>query len=316
MKIINSQNLPEPYVLAAVPYEPTREGRIRVTELSMPPQLRYLSRKHWDEMEEDVIDRVYAINSTSTHQILASVHEELKDRHEVFLAECALKMPVLGWDLTGHLDVYIDGILTDYKDTSIWKVKAIKIKMDEGWEKQQNVYAAMLRETMGIEPLELQVVVNARDWRKGEKLRYGADYPPRISVHPIKMMPHNEIMDWIKERVALHQKGNKGEYKGCTDEERWKREDKYAVMKKGRKTALRVLDSYENAVDWMIEDGVDMEECFEVDVDGKYRQCNKKGKDYLYIALREGEDVRCTGYCNAAPFCDQFKATQRNERPI
>ena len=59
--------------------------------------------------------------------------------------------------------------------------------------------------------------------------------------------------------------------------------DKYAVMRKGRKTALRVLDSQEEAEAYRAEKGGD------------------------YIEERKGEDKKCIDYCLCCRKCDYWK---------
>lgn len=70
----------------------------------------------------------------------------------------------------------------------------------------------------------------------------------------------------------------------CTPEERYRNGDKYAVMKKGRKSALRVLDTEEEAKKWMEENG--------------------KGE---YIEYRPGTDDKCIHYCYAKDFCSYYR---------
>jgi hypothetical protein len=69
----------------------------------------------------------------------------------------------------------------------------------------------------------------------------------------------------------------------CTLEERFNDGDKYAVMKKGRKTALRVLSSREEAEQWMQDNGGDS------------------------IQFRPGEDKKCKDYCSACQFCNYYR---------
>ena len=70
----------------------------------------------------------------------------------------------------------------------------------------------------------------------------------------------------------------------CSDEERWKRGEAWAVKKKGNKRAQRVFDNEASAGEFM------------------------KDKENLEIEHREGEYVRCKGdYCGVANFCSQFK---------
>jgi hypothetical protein len=67
----------------------------------------------------------------------------------------------------------------------------------------------------------------------------------------------------------------------CNDEELWKKGDKYAVMKDGRKTAIKVFDDKSEA------------EAFQMDNSG------------TYIQKRPGLAKRCS-YCTVWKVCDQF----------
>ena len=80
------------------------------------------------------------------------------------------------------------------------------------------------------------------------------------------------------------------DYPLCTMEERWNNGDKYAVMKKGRKKALRVFD---NEKDAMIFQGTT--------------------DDKIYIEQRKGENKRCENYCKCVGWCQQYKA-MKNEQ--
>ena len=71
----------------------------------------------------------------------------------------------------------------------------------------------------------------------------------------------------------------------CSDEETWKRDDAWAVKKKGLKRAMRVFDNEAEAKDFSEAQSVATE-----------------------IEYRAGEPVRCNGnYCGVAEFCSQFK---------
>jgi len=77
----------------------------------------------------------------------------------------------------------------------------------------------------------------------------------------------------------------------CSDAEVWRRKDAYRVMKKGRKSALRVLDTQELADEFL--GGHD-------------------DKKILNIEFLKGECIRCKDYCDVAEFCDQFQR-EKNE---
>jgi hypothetical protein len=94
--------------------------------------------------------------------------------------------------------------------------------------------------------------------------------------------------EFIKQRLDAHQQSKVDRDFGddlqpCTDEDRWMKETTYAVKKEGRKTAVRVFKTMEEAVELA------------------------KEKDH-YVETRPGEPIRCTGnYCGVADYCDQFK---------
>ena len=75
----------------------------------------------------------------------------------------------------------------------------------------------------------------------------------------------------------------------CSEEDRWYTGDKFAVMKNGRKTALRVFDNEEEANTYMAENGGD------------------------YIEQRKGEDRKCKDYCLCCHFCKYWNEHYREE---
>ena len=73
-----------------------------------------------------------------------------------------------------------------------------------------------------------------------------------------------------------------GELPKCTSEERWAKPDTYAVMKKGRKTALRLLPTEEQAKEYI-------------------------GDQDFSVEFRKGVSTRCEGYCEVSQFCNQYR---------
>jgi hypothetical protein len=73
----------------------------------------------------------------------------------------------------------------------------------------------------------------------------------------------------------------------CTDEDRWKKEDSFAVMKTGRKTAMRVLSTLPEAKQWMTQNGG------------------------THVDIRKGEYTRCENYCNVSTFCPLFNGGKK-----
>jgi hypothetical protein len=73
----------------------------------------------------------------------------------------------------------------------------------------------------------------------------------------------------------------------CTAEERWAESDKYAVMKNGRKSAVRVFDTL-----------IDAENC-----------AGALGNSY-YVEHRTAVSRKCGKYCLCKDFCSFYKKEQ------
>jgi hypothetical protein len=126
-------------------------------------------------------------------------------------------------------------------------------------------------------------------------MRSGGDYPPSpISVIQIDMWSDEEQERFVNERVSIHQDAEIGylinnDLPLCTDAERWKRKDTYRVEKKGRKSAVRLLDTQEEADEF---------------VEG-HKDCK-----LLNVVFAKGESIRCKDYCDVAEFCNQYKSEE------
>lgn len=133
---------------------------------------------------------------------------------------------------------------------------------------------------MGYVINALEVVVIMRDWSKS---RVGnGDYPEApimtISV-PIWSEEHCEC--YIDERIRLHQMAEY-ELPECSASERWATPDAWALMKEGRKTAVKIYGSEDEAGIALIAAG-----------------------EKHYIEHRLGRNIRCDGYCCVSRFCEQ-----------
>lgn len=274
MKLTNKYNLPEPYVRAAAPRDPRKDTAIHVTSLTSPPQLQRLMREHWDELEEDVTDRLYMLDGSSRHFVLQHAGGNDGD-----LIEHRLEAEIVGHKITGTIDyMTADGILFDYKNTSVWSVLDMKKTMRPEYAAQLNYYAALLRLNDFVVK-DAYIVASSRDWRKSESRR-SDDYPAKVEVIRVHLWKSEVAMDALIEAVREHVAEISRQ---CTDEERWRKSDKYAVMKHGRKSALRVLDSEQDAVEWKAREGG------------------------THIERRPGGYVRCEEYCPVNKFCKQHQ---------
>ncbi|MEK6280281.1 MAG: hypothetical protein AABN95_07980 [Acidobacteriota bacterium] len=280
MLITNTNNLPAPLVMAVTrhPRENT-PGRISVSELIQPPQIRALSRLHDAELTEDASERIWALLGTLLHGILERNARGLKNT----ISEEALEADFLGWQVVGHYDLsemVLDGeLLTDWKLTSVWSVKdGVKAE----WEQQLNCYAELIRRA-GRAVSQLQIVAIGRDWSKN-KARFDATYPQeQVKVLSVSLWTSEEATEFIEERVRLHQKAESGTWADCTDEERWARPTQWALMKKTQKKAIKLFDKKADAHERLLSM-----------IKGAYE-----------VVERPGESVRCESYCSVASFCPQ-----------
>lgn len=283
MRITNHYSLPDAIVSAMESMEgdySRGSSDITVTQLIDPPQIKQLLDKHGDELSEDCSDRLWALMGTAMHNIL-----ERAER--VALVENRLYMNVNGWKLGGKYDrmCVSGGLLQDYKFSSVWEyIYGLKPERIA----QLNILAELaIRD--GYDITGLEVVMLFRDWRPGDAERK-PDYPQsQIAAINVPLWPQEKRIAYIEERVRLHQKAASGDFIPCTDEERWSEGNKFAVMKKGRKSALKLAESEAAAHQWMMEKGIS-------DADGIH-----------HLEFRPGRYRRCEGYCSVSSVCPQWR---------
>lgn len=288
MIISNRLNLPQALVAACSndPYDPG-DADISVTRLLAPPKQVALMQTHADELTEDVADRIWALRSQGIHAVLeraAGVNE---------ISETRWDTTCLGWKVSGKLDLVslADGVLTDWKDTSVWAIKDALDPTTKGkveWEQQTNLLAYLGR-PHGYDIKAVQVVAFGRDWRKNEKLRFGDDYPDaEVSVIPLPLWDEKQARTFLERRVMMHQAaqvdvGIPKVLPDCTPEERWEQPTVYAVHKQGNKSAVRLYQDPVLAAKHAEQPG-------------------------LEVRIRPGKSPRCQQYCSALPFCQQGQA--------
>lgn len=282
MRITNKYNLPQTIVNAIErPTYTKGSASLSVTELIGPPQLVALKHKHADELESDAADMVWSLFGSAVHSIL---EQGADDDH---VLEERLYASVGDWTISGAVDVQRhrdSGVdVLDYKVVKAYSVMNEKIE----WEQQLNCYAWLIRQNKKLPIHSLAIVAIVRDWSAREAQR-SADYPQApVVVLPIRRWSPVEQDEYIASRVALHQEAYvavelDGEVRPCTPAEMWEKPTSWALMKEGRKTAVKVA--------W---DGPP------VVPDNKH-----------YIEVREGERTRCKSYCPVSNFCTQWRQHQ------
>ena len=290
MKITNKHNVPETLVaLANHEYYSKGNADYSVTEILSPPRIQRLRRKHYAQMEQDVSDMLWSLLGSALHVVAE------RGQHEGYTTEERLFVDIDGVTLSGAIDVQKEtpeGILiTDYKFTSAWSLRQEKFE----WEAQQNIYAWLVRNAKGKPVCGVQICALIRDWSRREAM-VKADYPQApIQVIDLPLWDHEKTSNYIRERLNAHRDSKVAADWGddlpvCTEEDRWSRPTQYAVKREGRKTAIRVLDNYEDAM------------------------AMAKEHDKGYVEVRKGEDVRCTGnFCGVNQWCDQYQQSTKDD---
>lgn len=290
MKYTNKHNIPIEIIRAVENDSYSKGDSVKsITGLLQPPQISILNEEHSDKITQDISERIWILLGQSVHSILERANESELDT----LTEERMYATVYGWRISGQTDSISleDNTLKDYKVTSAWTVmNALKDEKPE-WAQQLNCYGWLAKQS-GKTIDQLNIIAISRDWSKFQYERSGGDYPPApVTVINIPMWTDEEQQNFIEERVSLHQDAEaefliSGTLPPCSDEERWKKEDTYRVVKAGRKSALRVLDSQKKA--------------------DKYISGHKDEKN-LSVELALGKSVRCESYCPVADFCKQYQ---------
>lgn len=296
MELTNISNLPKAIVRAVNndPYD-SSGSNISTTRLIAPPRIRVLEMRNYDLIKEDVSDRIFSLLGQSVHHIIerAKLKVDISERR-LFYKDDAITN---GWTLSGQFDYLTrDGNLTDFKVTSAWAALDALTNGKDEWENQLNVLDFLCRKNQKdltrykkqIKVKSLSIMAILRDWSK-LKVMQSDNYPRKqVVMIPIRKWSEEEQETYIKARIKLHQDAEQSkELPLCTAKERWRKEDSYAVMKDGRKTAWRVFSTKEEAVQFLIS------------------QKMTEGSG-CSIVFRKGEDVRCQHYCRVNEFCNHF----------
>ena len=291
-KITNIHNLPQTLVNLAMRDTYSRgNANISVTELIGSPKIRILKNDKRDEIVTDVSDMLWSLLGRAMHTV---VEQGADSEH---IAEERLFTMVSGWRLSGGIDLQILGngsdgerevALSDYKMTSAWAVMNEK----EDWERQLNCYAYLIEATRGWTVTGLTINAIIRDWNRHEAERR-PDYPQiPFAVLPQTLWSPKVREEYVLERIRIHQDAERSFDWGdampdCTDEERWFRPGKLAVMKEGRVKALKLFETSERE-----------------EAEAYARE--NKGR----VEERPGENTRCEKYCQVAAWCEQHKSSK------
>lgn len=280
MVITNKFNLPQSLVNAVSTEKHNKEGCVSATTLLQGVKQIVLTNRHWEELKDDVSDRVWAILGTAVHKLL-------EESNPNAFTEERFEFDVGGKTVTGQVDLYDmeEKCITDYKTASVWKVV---YKSFDDWKRQGLIYAWLLKHE-GLEVNKCRFVAMLRDWSVGEAKRK-SDYPQsqiyeytfdvtKADLAEIGMFITKKVEEIIKAEGM-----SDDDISPCSEEERWAKPTTWAVMKEGRKTALKVCATLGEANDYKDKAGAG-----------------------CYIEKREGSSPRCEDYCLCREYCNFYK---------
>lgn len=288
----------------------TRLGRYSVTQLIGPPRIRRLLEQH--DVTCDVSDEIWSLLGSGVHRAIEATGEsaprqdgETRDLEVEFCAtiEDTLVSATLD-ELTTreHLDGSV--LLATIRD---WKTSSVSSWRDgvrPEWVCQLNSYEWVLRNAHTFRPAgwkvgpfdhavcveveSLRVTKIYRDWSRAraEASAPGAYPPCPIETIEVPRWSREVQHEFVRARVAMHIAADRivsPELPAiCSPNERWRTEDRFAVMKPGGKRAVRVFDSHDEAITFIGQ---------------------SKDVATLTIQKRPGQDVRCAHYCQARTVC-------------
>jgi len=279
--LTNHLNLPEQIVNAVKKDDYNNNGTYSATTLLKDPKEIILFNRHKDEITEDVSEHVYSLLGTSVHYIL----EKAEEGENQFKEE-RLYYKFGDDTISGKFDFYDmeEEMLGDYKVTTVYKYL---LGDNEHYRFQLLTYAYLLRKN-GFPCKGGRIYQIFRDWQRS-KAKFDKSYPQKpVNVITFRFYDKDftYIENEIQQRLAnIHKYEDfaDDEIPICSKENRWATDDKFAVMKKGRKSAMRVLNSKEEAEEWMKNNGGE------------------------FIQERPAESRKCVDYCSCCEFCNFWR---------
>ena len=281
MQVTNVHNLPEPLVtLARREYYSKGAAQYSVTEIMSPPKIRRMREKYDDQIVTDVSQMLWSLLGSALHVVMERGETSGWIKEERLFAE------VDGVSISGAIDLQEEGeggiTIYDYKFTSAWAVMQEK----EEWIQQLNIYKWLVETVKQRKVVGLKICAMVRDYSKHD-MREAYPAAP-ICVVDIPLWDSVKTEMYIRERLEMHRESKmradfEEDLQNCSNEERWMSETTFAVKREGRKTAIRVFKT--------IEEATELAE-----------------KEKGYVETRLGEPRRCTGdFCGVSQWCAQYQ---------
>jgi hypothetical protein len=194
-----------------------------------------------------------------------------------------------GYRIGGKFDIVADGIVQDFKSTSVWTV--VKGNRDAEYALQMSLYRWIDAARPVRRITEDYGIINHifTDWSKMQAKN--PDYPKRrVQSKIIPLLSLEETEQWIRSRIALikkYQNVPEQNIPECTDEDLWRSEPQFKYFTDPIKAMTPGARCTRN---------------FSTLADANYHKAEKGGKGVIITV--PGEPKRC-GYCPAFEACTQ-----------
>ena len=143
----------------------------------------------------------------------------------------------------------------------------------------------------------LRTVPIYRDWSRGKAATDRGGFYPQHQGQTInvKRWSNDQVIEYVRKRLELQAMAKfqpLEDLPECTDDERWVRDKGFAVMKDTNKTATKLYKTQAEA-----------------DESIRVHWLKKWPKSKFRVDERRGSAQRCELYCDVAPWCQQFAAS-------
>ena len=286
MIVSNVLNLPAAFVHAVSTERHNAPHCYSATTLNKGAKEIVLTDRHYDEITVDASEQIWAVWGTAVHALLESEKDD--NFHEE-----RFKVAVGNSWVTGQVDSYDmeRGIINDWKTASVWKVQFADFA---DWRAQGLTYAWLLTKS-GLEVKKCRFVALLKDHSK-TKAKHDASYPQSpVFVYEFDVTADDlaateaRIIAKVTEIENAYKLGD-DDIEPCTLEERWADGEKYAVMKNGRKTAVKLFDNQQDAEAYAGELG-----------------------NSHYVEHRPAVSRKCEDYCSCCEYCNFYKSMHKGE---
>ncbi len=216
-----------------------------------------------------------------------NINPEPEDRREndipVFIEKRGTRS-ILGWTVSGKMDMSINGKLKDIKSTSVYTY--LLGRKDNDYILQGSIYKWLHQDKITSDEIDIQFVFT--DWNKMQS-RSVENYPPtKLISFSLPLMSEADTTHWIKDKIneLIHfMDADQDTIPRCTDEELWRSKPVWKYFSDPAKVDGRSTKNFDNPTE-------------------ANKMMAEKGKG---IVIYVPGEVKACPYCRAFSICEQRK---------